>query len=486
MSERLTFNLSGGSRELRDRIAWVAAPETGSLPEAAAPYLPPIERPNWGFWGVFAFTALLFFRPQDTVPALAPLHLPELAAILALAAMIGHRISRGLPLVKLSPEIIAVGAMAVIMLGTSPFSVWPGGALATFTEVYFKVVIVFILMINSVRGVRQLRWFTWLILCAMGYVAFRGVLDYMTGNNLIKGERLHGSISGLMGNPNDLAMNMVTFMPIAAMIAISRGRTIPRMAAALITVLMTATVLFTKSRAGLVGLGAVVVVLIIEGRKLRPGLGMAALIGLLAATPFMPTWFWTRIGSITNPEQDETGSRQARKDLMWEGWQAFVEHPVTGVGAGQFKNYNPPDRLEPWRETHNVLLQVAAELGVFGLLVFLLLVWQAVTALMWTRRMFAPASRARPPTARPGTVPVITAFRPDERDTMRMYSAALSASLVGWFVCAQFASVGYYWTFYYLFALIVAGREITQDRVVAAHKATAPPPRPAWKERLTA
>ena len=70
-------------------------------------------------------------------------------------------------------------------------------------------------------------------------------------------------------------------------------------------------------------------------------------------------------GSAASPiaEQDETGSRQARKDLMWEGWQTFVDHPLTGVGAGQFKNYNPPDRLEPWRETHNVLLQIAAELG---------------------------------------------------------------------------------------------------------------------------
>ena len=486
MSERLTFNLRGSGRELRDRVTWVTAPATGSLQEAAAPYLPPIERPNWGFWGVFAFTALLFFRPQDTVPALAPLHLPELAAILALAAMMGHRISRGMPLIKVTPEIVGVGLMACLMLATAPFSVWPGGAFGTFSDIYFKVVLVFILMVNSIRGARPLRWFTWLILCAMGYVAFRGVLDYATGNNLIKGERLHGSISGLMGNPNDLAMNMVTFLPLAAMIAISKGRSVPRVMAALIAALMAATVLFTKSRAGLLGLGAVVVILILEGRKLRPGLGVAALVTSLAVLPFMPNWFWTRVGSITNAEQDESGSRQARKDLMWEGWQTFLEHPLTGVGAGQFKNYNPPDRLEPWRETHNVVLQVAAELGVFGLLVFLLLVWQAGAALLWTRRMFAPASRGRAPTTTPGTVPVITAFLPEEREWMRMHSAALTASLVGWIVCAQFASVGYYWTFYYLFALIVAGREITQDRIVAAHKATAPSPRPAWKELMTA
>jgi len=485
--ERLTFNLGGGRRELRDRISWVRAPQTGSLSDAAAPYLPPVERPNWGFWGAFAFTALLFCRPQDTVRALAPLHLPELVAIAALIAMIVHRINRQLPLVRLSPEILGVGVMAVIMLLTMPFSIWPGGALATFTDIYFKVVLIFVLIVNSVRGVRTLRWFTWLIICATGYVGVRGVLDYASGTNLIKGDRLHGSISGLMGNPNDLAMTMVTILPLAVIIAIMRGRPLPRLTAATLATVMVAVIFFTKSRAGLLGLGAVSVVLIFQGRKLRPGFGVAALVGMLAMAPFMPSWFWTRLGSITDQTQDESGSRQARKDVMWEGWQTFLDHPLTGVGAGQFKNYNPPDRLQPWRETHNVLLQVAAELGVFGLIAFLVLLWQAFSALLWTRRMFAATKvRGRPPTREPGTVPVVDAFRPDEREWMRMHSAAMAASLVGFVVCAQFASVGYYWNFYYLFALIVSAREITRDRMIAAHKATQPASRPAWKEFLTA
>ncbi len=51
------------------------------------------------------------------------------------------------------------------------------------------------------------------------------------------------------------------------------------------------------------------------------------------------------------------------------------------------------------------------------------------------------------------------------------------AGLAGWLVCAQFASVGYYWTFYYLFALIVAGRELTGDRLaIARHVGTADAP----------
>ena len=76
--------------------------------------------------------------------------------------------------------------MALVMVGTAPFSVWPGGAVGTFTDIYFKVVLVFLLMVNSVRNVRTLRWLTWLILSAMGYVAARGVLDYRTASTSSK------------------------------------------------------------------------------------------------------------------------------------------------------------------------------------------------------------------------------------------------------------------------------------------------------------
>ena len=113
----------------------------------------------------------------------------------------------------------------------------------------------------------------------------------------------------------------------------------------------------------------------------------------------------------------------------------------------------------------------------FGLLAFVMLLWIAVSALLWTRRIFDFAGKgaAAADSRERHCVPVTDAFRPEEREWMHMHAVAMSASLVGWFVCAQFASVGYYWTFYYLFALIVAGRELTTDRIIAAHAATAPP-----------
>jgi hypothetical protein len=52
--------------------------------------------------------------------------------------------------------------------------------------------------------------------------------------------------------------------------------------------------------------------------------------------------------------------------------------------------------------------------------------------------------------------------------------AAATAAFAGWFTCAQFASIGYYWTYYYLLALIVVAREVAKDRVRAARRASAP------------
>ena len=46
--------------------------------------------------------------------------------------------------------------------------------------------------------------------------------------------------------------------------------------------------------------------------------------------------------------------------------------------------------------------------------------------------------------------------------------------MVGWFVCAFFASVAFNWTFYYVLALCVAGREVALSRRQAAAAAERP------------
>jgi O-antigen ligase len=44
----------------------------------------------------------------------------------------------------------------------------------------------------------------------------------------------------------------------------------------------------------------------------------------------------------------------------------FLENPLTGVGLGQFRATTPTGARSGGHETHNALLQVAADTGIFG------------------------------------------------------------------------------------------------------------------------
>jgi O-antigen ligase len=180
------------------------------------------------------------------------------------------------------------------------------------------------------------------------------------------------------------------------------------------------------------------------------------------------------VASITDKDLDQTGSREARSILLKESFDAFATHPLTGVGAGNFKIYNPEEREEAWRESHNVILQVASELGIGGLMIFAFLLARAAYAPMQTRRLL----RAAKPGGRAGRPDRVAAppLDPAEHELLAMHAAALSAALAGWFFCALFASVAYHWTFYYLLALAIAPRDYLLARLDAAraeHRAVA-------------
>jgi len=468
MSERLTFSY-GTSKQGGETLARDAGPARAAAMDAVTvPATSPEEsstssapKRDWAFVGLMMFTALLFFRPQDLFTPLRALHLAEVSALFALGALVAGRLGRGLPVSRLTPELLGVIAFGGVILMTAPFSVWMGGAVGTFTDLYAKVILIFLLMLNTLTSPKRVEQFTWLIVIASGYIAGRAVLDYARGVNLIENGRVQGAVGGMFKNPNDLALNMVSVIPLAAMLALRPIPMVRRLLAALSVALMIGTIVATHSRSGTVGLAAMTVVLAAHLVRRKPGLVFAGALACTLALPLLPASYWQRVASITDEKLDDTGSREARSTLLRESFAAFYAHPFTGVGAGQFKNYNPEGREEAWRESHNSVLQVGSELGAFGLLVFAFLIGRAVYAPIQTRRLLKAAASGRPPKGRPSMPPLT----PAEHEMITMHATALTAALVGWFVCALFASVAYHWTFYYLLALAAAPRDYLQARL---------------------
>src|SRR5215831_18602298 len=143
-AERLTFNLGPtDDRSVReDELSFATAPVG--------------RQRNWGYSGLIACTAVLLLRPQDHFPALEPLHLAEIFAIVGIGPMILHRLSHPLPGFRINVETIAVLVFSGVMLATAPFSIWPGGAIGEVTNSYLKIVVMFVLMMNVLTTTARL------------------------------------------------------------------------------------------------------------------------------------------------------------------------------------------------------------------------------------------------------------------------------------------------------------------------------------------
>lgn len=467
-SERLTFG-HGSLAPVPSRTTAAAA----ALAHEAQPVrLLRLETWDWGWGGLLMFSVLLFFRPQDQITALlGELHLSDISAIIGLAGMVIVNLGRREPLFRMTPEVGAVFFLGFVILITAPFSIWPGGAVGVFTDMYMQVMLIFLLMVNTVTSPKRVDRICWVIVVAFGYIATKVVFDYLRGVNLVEGNRAAGPAGGFFENPNDLALNLAAFLPLALMYMRRPGSSIRRLLAAGVAVMMFLALVFTKSRGGFIAALAMIPAYLLVARLLKPGMLIALVFAGLITVPMIPGTFWDRMASITDAERDTTGSRQERIELMKQAWRVFLAYPFTGVGAGQFQNYQEPGQVQHWRVTHNTPLQFAAELGVLGVIGMFFLFFRGLAAARRVQKTLRGALRATTGGGRRAPPDPEDGLEPAERQMLNEHAAALIACMVAWFVAAQFASVGYNWTLYYLLGLCVTTRDVVRARARAYARA---------------
>lgn len=457
--ERLTFG------HARHRVAPARTRQRPAV-EASAPgsvAVSYVERFDWAWGGLLIFTVFLFFRPQEQLTVLRAAHLGDLAALLGLSAMVFLNLSRGRAPTRMTPELAGVLLLGAIILATVPTSFWMGGVVAQFLEVYLPIALIFMLMVNTINSPRRVERLSNLIVIAFGYVSLLVLFNYARGVNLMEG-RAMGPFNGFFQNPNDLALNLAAFLPLAMINVRRPGPWSWRLLCAGISAMMLVVVVLTQSRSGAIGAAAMLLTFAVVARLINPVTILAAVLVGMVALPLAPDTFWTRMASITDPSKDTTGSRAERKLLLDQAVTVFLDNPLTGVGMGQFQNYYDPGLRTRWHETHNVLLQIGTELGILGVAAFVFLVWRAFSAAWWTRAQLSWIHRKRrrhkdAVSALPGD-----GLTDQERTFLQTHGAAMMACVAGWFFCAMFASVGYNWTFYYVLGLSVAGRDAARER----------------------
>jgi len=321
-----------------------------------------------------------------------------------------------------------------------------------FNDQFIKSVVIFIVLVNVVRSRERLMKLLWLSFGIGIYLSISALNLYWKGEFNVEEYRVGVDVGGMFGNPNEMAMHFVMMTPIVITLGIASRSSLKRLLYFGMAGLFVAANMVTFSRGGFLGLIACLGVLAWKlGRKYRLNVTIASiLIGGIAIVA-APGNYGLRMLSIFVPGLDVVGSSDQRKALLERSLLVTARNPW-GIGIGNFPIVGIRNL-----ESHNAFTQVSAELGILGLVAYLIFMISPFRKLGAIERKH---------------------FDADDLNWFYYGAIGLQASIIGYMVSSFFASVAYNWFIFYLVAYAVAFRRIhSQESETATDKPTAASPR---------
>jgi putative inorganic carbon (HCO3(-)) transporter len=209
-------------------------------------------------------------------------------------------------------------------------------------------------------------------------------------------------VTSTIGDPNVLAAILVAGFSLAgAAIFALRDSTGLRVAAGVAAALCLGGMFLTGSRGGLVCFGVALLVAVLIAGRWRAKLTLLAVAIAIGSVAYLalyaPPEIRDRLGNAT---QGEIQQQEGRFTLWAVGWRVVQDEPLTGIGAGNFKEVSARYVLEPGSVfrtdrvidnpggVHNSYLQLLAETGVIGLALYLAIVLSSLAAGLRAARIF--------------------------------------------------------------------------------------------------
>ena len=266
-----------------------------------------------------------------------------------------------------------------------------------------KLWLIVLVAVNALRTPAQIRFFALFFLACFALFPVRGALInfYFTGYSM-SGRALWNYI---YNNPNDLAAIALLQFGIVVGFYLTEPKGWARWAALAGMAIIPVLILLTQSRGAFVSLCVFgLFALAAQKRRLR-ALVVTGLLGTVAAMA-APSSAWERFGGLKNATNvssleavDAEGSAHQRFEIWKVATVVTRENPMIGVGVGAYgfahgvtasrPSFHPTARGR--RDTHSMLLNVSAETGVVGLVLFLGIFASIVIPVDRTRRRVSEA-----------------------------------------------------------------------------------------------
>jgi len=404
---------------------------------------------------LFVFSIVLYFRPYELIPALAGFKTMAFwVGIVTLTVYFATQLAVEGNLTARPREVNMVLLIGVAGLLSIPLAIEPVEAWNTFVDFLIKTILIFIVLVNVVRTERRMKLMIYLALVVSIYLSFHVITDYQSGIFKIGAaetntQRVAGAIGGLFENSNDLALHLVTMVPLAFMLGIENKNPLRRIVFWGISLLMIAAVIITFSRGGFIGLIVMALVLVRKLGRRNKSLALGALVlGVVFFLAVAPGAYAGRLATIFDSASDLTGSSSQRTEVLKRSIWVTLRYPLFGVGLGNFHHKSAQEL-----GTHNAYTQVSSEMGIAAMVFYIIFLVHPLRKLRMIEREM---------------------FERNENSRFYYFAIGIQASLVGYMVASFFAAVAYQWYIYYLVAYAICMRRLyylqEQKKLEAANK----------------
>ncbi len=344
------------------------------------------------------------------------------AQIIAVATLIGFVFASDRKPFMWTRETFLVVLMGVWFTVTTMFAVYPDSAWAKWSEVT-KVLLMALLVVPLFQDRERLHRLLAVIGISLGFYGVKaGLFSLLTGGRWM----VLGPPESFFESNNEMALVLNMTLPILFVLAREEERFWRRRLIWVAFGLTAVAVPFTYSRAGVVGLVAVLAVLFLKARKrllLVPVIGIA-IFGFLKLAPVA----WTeRMQTLEDVQADE--SAQLRLMSWRVGYRIAADRPVVGGGFKVFVHRETydiylPEYPRPFgHDAHSIYFNLIGEHGWVGFGLWVILILCCLGTLRRLRKLGA---------ADPSL------------GWMANYALMLQACLAGYLVNGAFISAAYF------------------------------------------
>lgn len=247
------------------------------------------------------------------------------------------------------------------------------------TEEYFKLMVLFFVIILTVRNENDFRLFIIGFIAIMGIYIGKSLWEFLLNDRHVyrMGIRRLTGIDETYSDPNTFAASIVYSLPFAWALWKSDASKWIRIALSGYGLMSAVAILFTGSRSGMVSLLLFAMLVLLQGKGKKIFGAVALVIVVLSAWQFVPEEYKLRYFTIVDDSisASATASAEGRIEGLRNGIRLFVNSPLYGWGAGNFPYAVETIEVFNRMQSHNLYGQLVSDLGLFGLISFSAICW---------------------------------------------------------------------------------------------------------------